>query len=76
MDPATLSAEERAAHDKLHAQEAQEHHWVSSGRGGAGNVHRIDGDERGRDKHHGGVLGNIVRSLSKAAGRDKSTDRA
>jgi hypothetical protein len=50
---------------------------------GAGNIHTpkeqspADG-ERGRGEHklgHTGVLGSVFRSLSRAAGRDKSSDR-
>ncbi|WVQ79916.1 hypothetical protein IAT38_002017 [Cryptococcus sp. DSM 104549] len=72
--------EDREAHAKVHA--ADKDHWVNTGRGGAGNmVHRKDhspaGDERdgrGRDAHKGGMLGNVFRSISRAAGRDKSSD--
>ncbi|AUB27483.1 cytoplasmic protein [Cryptococcus neoformans] len=82
-DIAALSLEgkeERDAHAKVHANETG--HWVPSGRGGAGNMHhRISDnshspapDERGRDAHKGGVLGNVLRSFSRAAGRDKSSE--
>lgn len=45
---------------------------------GGGNFHASNGGERGRtasgtDK--GGVFGNVMRSLSRATGRDKSSDR-
>jgi hypothetical protein len=50
---------------------------------GAGNIHTpkehspAEGERgRGDQKHgHGGVLGSVFRSLSRAAGRDKSSDR-
>lgn len=50
---------------------------------GAGNMHHraYDNhspspaqDERGRDSNRGGVLGNVLRSFSRAAGRDKSSE--
>lgn len=50
---------------------------------GAGNMHHraYDShshspaqDERGRDSNKGGVLGNVLRSFSRAAGRDKSSE--
>lgn len=49
---------------------------------GAGNMHHRTSDnshspapdERGRDAHKGGVLGNVLRSFSRAAGRDKSSE--
>lgn len=49
---------------------------------GAGNMHHRTNDnshspapdERGRDAHKGGVLGNVLRSFSRAAGRDKSSE--
>lgn len=50
---------------------------------GAGNMHHraYDShshspaqDERGRDSNKGGVLGNVLRSFSRAAGRDKSIE--
>ncbi|WVQ91813.1 hypothetical protein IAS59_005617 [Cryptococcus gattii] len=73
--------EERDAHAKVHANETG--YWVPSGRGGAGNMHHraYDShshspaqDERGRDSNKGGVLGNVLRSFSRAAGRDKSSE--
>ncbi|WWC86765.1 uncharacterized protein L201_001644 [Kwoniella dendrophila CBS 6074] len=83
-DLAKLSLEEREAHSRIHANERQ--HYVNTGRGGAGNMippkkdHSpagVDGDRgRGRnsDGHKGGVLGNVLRSISRATGRDKSVD--
>ncbi|EAL18515.1 hypothetical protein CNBJ1570 [Cryptococcus deneoformans B-3501A] len=82
-DVAALSLEdreEREAHAKVHANETGQ--WVPSGRGGAGNMHHRTNDnshspaqdERGRDAHKGGVLGNVLRSFSRAAGRDKSSE--
>lgn len=45
---------------------------------GAGNYHspKPDGEERGRDSHkgHGGVFGNVIRSLSRAKGGERSKD--
>ncbi|EIW71146.1 hypothetical protein M231_01781 [Tremella mesenterica] len=75
VDPSTLNAEEREAHAKIHAQEHG--HFTPTGRGGAGNFHPVDGhEERGRDAHKGGLLGKIGRSLSRATGREKSSERA
>ncbi|WVO16662.1 hypothetical protein L204_104342 [Cryptococcus depauperatus] len=72
--------EEKEAHAKIHAGEKD--HWVPAGRGGAGNMYRARsdqspaGDERGRDAHKGGVLGTVLRSISRATGREKSSDQA
>ncbi|WVQ98206.1 hypothetical protein IAU59_005328 [Kwoniella sp. CBS 9459] len=83
-----LTLEEREAHDKLHARDRAQ--FRSGGRGGAGNMipnkeqspgpAGTDGDRgRGRhegsaDGHKGGMFGNVLRSLSRAAGRERSTD--
>ncbi|WVW78294.1 hypothetical protein I302_100248 [Kwoniella bestiolae CBS 10118] len=82
-DLANLSLEEREAHARVHAHDKQ--HYVNTGRGGAGNMippHKEhspapDGDRgRGRssDGHKGGVIGNVLRSISRATGREKSVD--
>ncbi|WWD00739.1 hypothetical protein V866_007674 [Kwoniella sp. B9012] len=82
-DMANLSLEEREAHARLHAQDGK--HYVNTGRGGAGNMippHKEhspapDGDRgRGRsaDGNKHGVLGNVLRSISRATGREKSAD--
>lgn len=72
-DMSNLSLEEREAYAKVHAQDKGQ----STGRGGGGNYHATN-DERGRSTSghdKGGVFGNVMRSLSRAAGRDKSADR-
>lgn len=70
-----LTLEEREAYAKVHAHDGE--HGRSTGRGGTGNVHRHHPagheDDRGRGQH--GLFGNVIRSLSRAASRDKSTDR-
>ncbi|ORX33996.1 hypothetical protein BD324DRAFT_189002 [Kockovaella imperatae] len=74
--------EEQAAHAKVHAQDKLR--GVNTGRGGAGNIHReANGDhERGRNKVNGGgggggsVLGNVFRSLSRAARGDRGNERS
>ncbi|WWC59601.1 uncharacterized protein I303_102159 [Kwoniella dejecticola CBS 10117] len=83
-DLANLSLEEREAHARVHAHDRD--HYVNTGRGGAGNMippHHskehspADGDRgRGRssDGHKGGMFGNVLRSLSRATGREKSVD--
>lgn len=60
----------------------QERLTVAKPISGAGNMHHRTNDnshppaqdERGRDAHKGGVLGNVLRSFSRAAGRDKSSE--
>ncbi|WWC68080.1 uncharacterized protein I206_101999 [Kwoniella pini CBS 10737] len=82
-DFANLSLEEREAHAKVHAHDGE--HYVNTGRGGAGNMkppskeHSPAPDvDRGRgrssDGHKGGVFGNVLRSISRATGREKSVD--
>ncbi|WWD21627.1 hypothetical protein CI109_106113 [Kwoniella shandongensis] len=86
VDMTTLTQEEREAYAKVHSHDKE--HWLNTGRGGAGNMvppsasaskdhspagHGHD-NERGRE-HKGGVIGNVLRSLSRAAGREKSADR-
>ncbi|RSH92313.1 hypothetical protein EHS25_008728 [Saitozyma podzolica] len=81
VDLSKLSLEEQDAFAKVHAHDRG--HGISGGRGGAGNIHTpkehspAEGERgRGDQKHgHGGVLGSVFRSLSRAAGRDKSSDR-
>jgi len=71
-DVSNQSLQEREAYAKVHAHDKGQ----STGRGGGGNFHGAG--ERGRVASGGdkpGVFGNIVRSLSRAAGRDKSSDR-
>ena len=69
-----LTLEEREAYAKVHAHDKGTP--FSTGRGGPGNMHRhLGDDERGRNGDKG-VLGSVFRSLSRAAGRDKSNDRA
>lgn len=78
VDMSRLTLEERQAFEKEHARDSARP--MTTGRGGAANfVHARDasqeGGERGRD-HKGGVLGSVLRSLSRATGgRDKSSDR-
>jgi len=81
IDMSHLSLEEREAYAKVHANDIQ--HGFSTGKGGAGNIHtpsthhsreQTPDGERGRE--HSGVLGSVLRSLSRATGREKSTDRS
>jgi hypothetical protein len=65
---AKLSVEEKDAHLKMHTG-----HGVSTGKGGFGNIQEDGG--RGRDQHKGGVLGNVFRSLSRAAGGGRESSR-
>lgn len=74
IDMSQLTLEEREAYAKVHAHDKGTP--FSTGRGGPGNMHRhLGDDERGRNGDKG-VLGSVFRSLSRAAGRDKSNDRA
>ncbi|ORY24010.1 hypothetical protein BCR39DRAFT_472749 [Naematelia encephala] len=78
VDMSTLTQEERDAYAKVHEHDVERGYTV--GKGGAGNFihpskeHSPADGERGREKH--GMLGNVLRSLSRAAGRDKSETRA
>ena len=68
-----LTLEEREAYAKVHARDNV--HGVSTGRGGPGNIHRhVEDGERGRNGEKG-VIGSVLRSLSRATGRDRSGDR-
>jgi len=78
---AKLSVEEKEAHRKIHGEQT----FVASGRGGAGNMHQksahshaLNGsdDSRGRGDQKGGVIGSVMRSLSRAAGKsDEKKER-
>ncbi|KAK8847536.1 hypothetical protein IAR55_005394 [Kwoniella newhampshirensis] len=84
IDMSALTLEEREAYAKVHSHDRE--HWLNTGRGGAGNMippsasaskeHSPAGHdhERGRE-HKGGLINNVMRSISRAAGREKSTDR-
>jgi len=76
LDISTLTLEEREAYAKVHARDKE--HGHSSGKGGAGNIQhspaRVEDGDRGRE--HKGVFGSVLRSLSRATGREKSGERA
>ncbi|KAK4686517.1 hypothetical protein P7C73_g3603, partial [Tremellales sp. Uapishka_1] len=80
-DTTLLTEEEVEAFRKVHAHDAEHGHM--SGKGGAGNYtpghssHLSPPDgERGRDQHKGGLIHNVMRSLSRVAGRDSSKERS
>lgn len=88
VDMHALTLEEREAYAKVHSGDKA--HWLNTGRGGAGNMippsqssskehspASADGEgSRGRGEHHkGGMLNNVLRSISRATGREKSVDR-
>lgn len=74
VDMSKLSIEEREARAKVAAGERP---IQRGGRGGAGNIVERGADTRGRE-HGGGVIGSMLRSLSRATGREReaSTTRS
>lgn len=70
VDISKLSIEERDAHAKV---AAGERHVTRGGRGGAGNI--IDKD-RGRETGGGGVIGSMLRSLSRATKGERAQSPA